>query len=169
MTGYRSWATRALYLLLAIFLQAGSCLATGEITGEVRWVYDGDTLEVAGAGKVRLLGIDVPEREESDRDRFLRDQGVPSERLRAVAAAALRFNIDTVKGKKVRLTFDDERRDRHGRLLAYVTLPDGRLLNRVLIEKGYAVVYRRFDFRLKDDFLAAEGEARRRQSGLWAR
>jgi endonuclease YncB( thermonuclease family) len=31
------------------------------------------------------------------------------------------------------------------------------------------VVYRRFDFRLKEEFLAAEAEARREKVGLWAR
>ncbi|MEJ2700672.1 MAG: thermonuclease family protein, partial [Desulfuromonadales bacterium] len=62
---------------------------------------------------------------------------------------------------------DHDERDRYGRLLAYVVLPDGRMLNRLLLEKGYAAVYRRFDFRLKQDFLRAEADARRRQVGLW--
>jgi micrococcal nuclease len=42
------------------------------------------------------------------------------------------------------------------------------LLNRVLVRQGLAVVYRRFSFRLKDDFLVAEDDARQAEVGLWA-
>jgi micrococcal nuclease len=93
--------------------------------------------------------------------------GVTPGRLRQVAEAALQFTIRSSKGQTVRLTFDKERRDDYGRLLAYVHLPDGRLLNRLLLEKGYAGVYRRADFRLKEDFLAAEAAAREGKRGLW--
>lgn len=141
----------------------------GEVRGQVEWIYDGDTLKVAGVGKVRLLGIDTPEREASDRDRFFVKLGGNGKRLRRIAGEALRFNIETVKGKEVRLAFDREKRDHYGRLLAYVTLPDGRLLNRLLLENGYAVVYRRYDFLRKDDFLSAEAQARREKIGIWMR
>ncbi len=156
-------------LLLLLLCLAGGCRAAGEVTGRVEWIYDGDTVKVAELGKVRLLGIDTPEHEASERDRFYLRRGISEPRLRQIAEAALQFNIATVKGKTVRLTFDAERRDRYGRLLAYLYLPDGRLLNRLLLEKGYAVVYRRFDFRLKEDFLAAEQQARRDKVGLWER
>ncbi|HEY7745333.1 MAG TPA: thermonuclease family protein [Desulfuromonadales bacterium] len=159
---------RVLFLtLLLLAVAAGT--GAGELRGRVEWIYDGDTIKVAGVGKVRLLGIDTPEREESDKDRFFIKLGGNGKTLRRIAGEALRFNIATIKGKDVRLTLDHEKRDAYGRLLAYVTLPDGRLLNRLLLEKGYAVVYRRFDFRLKEDFLAAEAEARHRKVGLWAR
>lgn len=136
--------------------------------GIVTWVYDGDTLEVARVGKVRLLGIDSPEREDSSRDRFLTERGIPATKLREISRAAKEYNIRLVKGQQVDLILDNPPRDRHGRLLAYVYLPDGRLLNRLLIEQGLAVVYRRFSFKLKEDFLAAEAEARRSATGLWA-
>jgi micrococcal nuclease len=152
-------------LLLAVATGAGA----GELRGRVEWIYDGDTIKVAGVGKVRLLGIDTPEREASDKDRFFVKLGGNGKTLRRIAGEALRFNIATVKGKEVRLTLDHEKRDAYGRLLAYVTLPDGRLLNRLLLEKGYAVVYRRYAFRLKAEFLAAEAGARRAKVGLWAK
>ena len=146
------------------------CITTaiaGELRGKVEWIYDGDTIRVAGVGKVRLLGIDTPEREASDRDRFFVKLGGNGKALRRIAGEALRFNIETVKGRDVRLTLDREQRDNYGRLLAYVTLPDGRLLNRLLLEKGYAVVYRRYDFLRKSEFLAAEEQARRAKTGIW--
>jgi len=145
---------------------ATSCLA-GELRGRVEWIYDGDTIKVTEVGKVRLLGIDTPEREASDKDRFFVRLGGNGKALRRISGEALRFNIENVKGKEVRLSLDREERDDYGRLLAYVTLPDGRLLNRILLEKGFAIVFRRYDFRRKDEFLAAEAEARRGGEGLW--
>jgi micrococcal nuclease len=161
----------AFFLLFGLLLLLGGNAAARDteagVSGRVLWVHDGDTIKVAGVGTIRLIGIDTPERQESERDRQFVKRGISSQHLRPTAAEALDFNIRSVKGKVVRLVFDSETKDRHGRTLAYVYLPDGRLLNRLLIEKGYAVVYRRFDFRLKDDFLAAEADARRRRVGLW--
>jgi micrococcal nuclease len=39
----------------------------------------------------------------------------------------------------------------------------------VLLEQGLVIVYRRFDFSLKGEFLAAESAAQRRGDGLWRR
>jgi micrococcal nuclease len=158
------WKT-ALTLLLLLLVATGT--EARQLQGKVLWIYDGDTLKVAKVGKVRLLGIDAPEHEDSPRDGYYIRQGIPRQRLRRIARKALRYNIETVKGRTVRLLTDHDERDRYGRLLAYVVLPDGRMLNRLLLEKGYAAVYRRFDFRLKQDFLRAEADARRRQVGLW--
>ena len=160
---------QTLILIGLVFSLPPAGAQSSALTGEVTWVYDGDTLELAGIGKVRLIGIDVPERKPSVRDRFLVDQGIEPARLREIHAQAIAFVIKTAKGKMVDLSLDRDTRDRHGRFLAYVVLPDGRNLNRLLLEKGLAVVYRRFDFDLKDDFLSAEAEARRRGHGLWAK
>lgn len=145
----------------------GQGAAAGTATGTVTWIYDADTFEIAPHGKVRLLGIDAPEKDASDRDRAFQKLGVARKRLRPVHGEGLAWCLHNVKGRQVTLSFDRERRDRHGRLLAYVTLPDGRLVNRLLIEEGLVVVYRRFDIARKGDFLAAEAAARRRGVGLW--
>lgn len=162
---------RSTLLLLTLLLVTALAAQAGEdaplLQGTVTWIYDGDTLEVDPFGKVRLIGIDTPEQKNSSRDHYLIRQGVSAARQRAMSQAAKQFNISEVKGRTVTLNLDQPARDRHGRLLAYVELPDGRVLNRVLIEKGYAVVYRRFSFKLKDDFLAAEALARERKVGLW--
>ena len=159
--------SRSLWLLpLLALLLAGPATAAGE-RHTVRRVYDGDTLEVAGLGKVRLLGIDTPEREDSARDDFLLRRGLQRGRLRQIDRQATEFTRRQTQGHQLRFEFDRPRRDRHGRILAYVYLPDGRLLNRLLLEAGLAVVYRRFDFTLKQDFLAAEERARHKRAGLW--
>lgn len=142
--------------------------ASEGLSGTVEWVYDGDTLKVSGIGKVRLLGIDTPEHEDSSRDRGLTRLGVPAKNLRPMAKAALQHNIALVKNRTVRLVTEAEERDRYGRLLAYAYLEDGTQLNRLLLEKGLAVVYRRFSFAHKKDFLQAEKTAREARLGLWA-
>ncbi len=154
---------------LSVVLPLSACAEepAAPLQGTVTWVYDGDTLKIDPIGKVRLIGIDSPERERSQRDSYLSKQGVSPGKQREIYHLAKKFNISQVKGRLVTLTLDEPPRDRHGRLLVYLRLPDGRLLNRVLIEQGLAVVYRRFTFRLKDDFLAAEAEAVRNKRGLW--
>lgn len=155
-------------LLLLLFL---GCADAGqeEVAGRVSWVHDGDTLKVDGIGTVRMIGIDVPETADTPRDQYLRRQGVPSPIQRQAAKKALHFVIGEAKGKTVRLRFDGDRQDRHGRTLAYVILPDGRNLNRLLLEEGLAAVYRRFDFQLKNEFLSAEKEARQEGRGMWGK
>jgi micrococcal nuclease len=157
----------SLLFLFALVLPQAVSATPPTLSGKVLWIYDGDTIKVENIGKVRLLGIDTPERKDSDRDRYYLRQDIKREHLRFIAHEALQFMIKTVKGKYVTLHTDHEPQDRHGRLLAYVYLPDGKLLNRVLVEEGYAAVYRKFSFRKKQEFLAAEKRARASQRGLW--
>ena len=120
---------------------------------------DGDTFEVRienpppGPGsseKVRLIGIDTPE------------SGEPW------AEDALRHVVSRVGTEPVYLAFDFRRRDRFDRLLAYVYLPDGTLLNADLIAAGLARVYRRdktaYFFA---QFERLETDARGRRRGVW--
>jgi micrococcal nuclease len=158
-----------LCLCLILVLPARAAEPAPVLQGMVTWIYDGDTLGIDGLGKVRLVGIDVPEQTDSSRDRYLVDRGIAAAKLRLAALAAKQFNINQVRGQLVRLEIEDPSRDSYGRLLAYVYLPDGRLLNRVLLEKGLAVVYKRFAFGMKAEFLASEAEARSSGAGLWAR
>lgn len=157
-----------LTLLVVSFLLLTAPLVAKELSGTVSWIYDGDTLQIEPLGKVRLLGIDTPESKDSERDRYyLNRYNLSRKKLRQVARQAKRFNINQTKGKRVRLLFDTAEKDQYGRLLAYLYLPDGRQLNRLLLEKGLASVFRRYDFSLKEDFLAAEATARDKQLGLW--
>ncbi|MDY0191233.1 MAG: thermonuclease family protein [Desulfuromonas sp.] len=163
--------TTIIFLLCLFFAgttaQALASAATRH--GVVTWVYDGDTIQVQGIGTVRLIGIDCPEKVESDRDwKYLKmgckDRGT----LRASSAATLKQVIKLCKGKKVQLQGGSDGTDRYGRMLAYVWLPDGRMLNRIMLQEGRAMVYRRFNFIHKDDFIEVETTARHQQRGIWA-
>jgi micrococcal nuclease len=158
-------ARRLLPLVFLLLL----CRPVGaeDLSGRVEWIYDGDTIKVVNVGKVRLIGIDAPERESSPKDSYYMRQGISRKTLRSFAARATRFNIQHAKNRVVRLESTRRKRDDYGRLLAFVYLPDGSLLNRLLVENGLAAVYRRFDFPYKESFLAAEQEAREVGKGLW--
>ena len=73
-------------------------------------------------------------------------------------------------GARVRYSLDVEARDRYGRALAYVYTANGRLLNLLLVRRGYAQPLTippndRFARR----FVAAARRARAHRLGLWAR
>ncbi len=157
----------SLFVFCFLFLPQLAGAAPTTLAGTVLWIYDGDTIKVEQIGKVRLIGIDTPEKEDSERDRYYLKQGIRRDRLRSIADEAQQFLIKKAKGQHVTLHTDLEERDRHGRLLAYVYLPDSRLINQMLLEEGLAAVYRKFEFRLKEDFLATESRARKKQIGLW--
>ena len=142
--------------------------ASPAITGKVVRIYDGDTIKVENVGKVRLLGIDTPEFESTGRDQYYLRQGISEPTLRRISLESREYVSRNIVGEIVVLTTDRETHDKYGRLLAYVHLPDGRLLNRALIEEGLAVVYRRFDFKLKTDFIKAEKSAKQMGRGLWS-
>jgi micrococcal nuclease len=122
----------------------------------VRQVIDGDTITVSGVGVVRLLGVDAPEKSGGYRE---------SEPFGDAATAFMRRLLD---GKDVTLEFDGPRKDQYNRTLAYVLLPDRRIANVEIIRAGLAETYRRFDYRRKPEFQAAERDAREARRGMWA-
>lgn len=135
---------------LGIAVATGSAICTR--------VVDGDTIIVNINGieeKVRLIGVDTPETVH------------PSKPVEYFGQEASAFTRKMCEGKKVKLEYDWERRDKYGRLLAYVYLEDGTLLNAEIIRQGYGFAYVKFPFKLLDDFRWHEREARRNKRGLW--
>jgi micrococcal nuclease len=145
-------ARRGASMLLAVLVV---CAASPADAQRVRQVFDGDTISVANVGVVRLIGVDAPEKHGSYRE---------AEPFGDAAAAYLRALL---LGKDVRLEYDGPRLDPYKRTLAYVFLADGRLANLEVIRAGWAETYRRFEFRRKPDFLAAERDAHTAQRGMW--
>jgi endonuclease YncB( thermonuclease family) len=96
--------------------------------------------------QVRLNGIDCPEK------------------TQAFGTAAKKCTSDLVFGKIV--TVESKGKDRYGRTLGLVSLPDGRSLNGELVKAGMAWWYRAYS---NDKSLEAlEAEAREAKRGLWA-
>jgi endonuclease YncB( thermonuclease family) len=117
-------------------------------TGQVVGVTDGDSIKVLRDGKaenIRLSGIDCPEKKQP------------------FGTRAKQFTSQQVFGKKV--TVREAGRDRYGRTVAEVILPDGRNLNHELLKAGMAWWFRKYS---KDTVLGdLEAEARTEQRGLW--
>ena len=72
-----------------------------------------------------------------------------------------------VEGKSVNLKFDWQRRDKYNRILAYVYLQDGTLINKTIIEEGYGHAYTKYPFKYLNEFRQAEKKAREAKKGLW--
>ncbi len=129
----------------------------GKVVTLVRAV-DGDTIEVSpavgGRTEVRLIGIDTPE--------FASECGT-----QPLAQAAENYTA-TYTGHKVALEFDVEKVDPYDRALSYVYLPNGSMLNELLVRSGYAqVATYPPNTRYEDRFLRAQEAASASARGIW--
>lgn len=120
-------------------------------TGKVVGVSDGDTIKVLNNGqqvKIRLYGIDTPEKKQS------------------FGMVAKRFTLDMVAGKTVDIEPIDI--DRYGRTVGLVRI-NGVSLNAELVRSGYAWVYDRYCKKaFCADWKGLETKARAAGIGLWA-
>lgn len=127
-------------------------------------VVDGDTLDVdhpdgkKDRTRIRLWGIDTPEM----------NFGKPQLGPQPYAAEATAMAKTLADGQTVRLELEaSEIRDRYGRLLAYIWLPDGSCLNEELVRAGLARADRRFAHPRMQQYIALEQEAKREHLGMW--
>ena len=127
---------------------------------KVAYFDDGDTIDVDMNGsreKIRFIGVDTPETHD------------PRKAVQCFGHAAAAFTKELIANQAVRLESDplSSNRDRYNRLLRYVYLPDGRLVNLEIIEQGYGFAYTSFPFTKSDKFLQTQTETRQQHRGLW--
>jgi micrococcal nuclease len=120
-------------------------------------VIDGDTIRVEFNNQietVRLIGVDTPEI-------------IPSEEC--FGREALQKAKELLEGQNVYLIPDplSSNKDKYGRLLRYVFLPNGLLVNAELIKEGFGFnyIYEPFQFMKQFDYL--EKQAKEKRLGLW--
>ena len=119
---------------------------------DVMQVVDADTFHCqyrnSDIEKIRLIGVKIPE---------------------SIGEKATEFTKSYLRRETpVNLELDEEIRDNHGRILAYVYLPGGEMLNAILLKEGYAqVATAPPNIKFKDLFLKLETEAREQGKGLW--
>jgi micrococcal nuclease len=124
-------------------------------------VIDGDTIILRSGEHVRYIGIDAPEVQRKVNDRWVHSP-------EPFAEEAKHFNEHLVMGRRLTLGFDRERRDRYGRLLAYV-YTDDLFVNAKLVEEGFArVIIIPPNTRQLELLLKLEREAVRRRRGIWS-
>ncbi|MFA5145387.1 MAG: thermonuclease family protein [Candidatus Omnitrophota bacterium] len=135
----------------------------------IKRVVDGDTLVLENGERVRLIGIDTPEMHESNKlSRDARRSGQDRKTIQKLGTRAYEFTKNLAEGKRASLEFDVEKRDRYGRLLAYVYLKDGTFLNAEIVKQGYASLMTISpNVKYSSMFLELNRQAREGHKGLW--
>jgi micrococcal nuclease len=125
-------------------------------------VIDGDTVVVRVDGvdeKVRLIGINTPETVDPRTPVQCFGQQASAEAKRMLEGQSVRLEMDASQGK----------RDKYGRLLAYVFLADGTNVNEHMVTNGFAYEYTyRAPYRYQAQFTEAQRAAQEAQEGLWS-
>lgn len=119
-------------------------------------VIDGDTFDVwtgERIERIRLVGVDTPETKD------------PRRKVQHFGKEAATFLRRALKGKTLRI--ERVGKDSFLRTLAFVYLPDGRCLNELLVQEGYAYAFLKYPFPGLDRFKRLETEARLAKKGLW--
>ena len=160
----KRYSTLILALLFSCFsllsgIHGAFSAGVGKVAGnavQVKKIYDGDTIGVVLDGrfeKIRLIGIDAPELDQRPWGRKAKEY---LESLLAVA------------NSRISLEYDIEQRDKYGRILAYIWIQDGRMLNEEMLEKGFAVLFT-FPPNVKyvDRLRAAQKKVRENKIGIW--
>jgi micrococcal nuclease len=147
--------TLRILLFLILLVSPVSTFSYAEDLATVRRVIDGDTLLLTNGEYVRLIGVDTPETKH------------PQKPVEYFGKEAYLFTKGMVEGKEVRLEYDQTRRDRYGRILAYVYLMDGTFLNAEIIKQGYGFAYTKYPFKYLEEFRQYEREAREDGRGFW--
>lgn len=134
--------------MLIIILSYPLCAIAAE-TAKVIKVIDGDTITLDNNEKVRLIGIDTPERG----DCYYKE-----------ATLSLR---NLVLNKQVTLEKDITNRDKYNRLLRYIYINDS-LINDIQVRGGYAEAYLyKPDVKYYHIFKVSEKYAKRNNLGIW--
>ena len=122
----------------------------------VRAVIDGNTIDVATLGRVRLLGIEAPRIGRGS------DTSAPLGREARQRLASL------VLHRWIRLEYEGAAKNASSHRLAYVTTEDGQFVNAVLVREGLARVAAHGPLTRLSELQRAEAEARASRSGMWA-
>lgn len=153
---------RLFVVFLLIFLSFFTCFSQDKnvFIFDVIRVIDGDTFVVDNGAekgdKVRLIGVDAPETRNSGK-----------RKIGFYGKEAKEYLTNLIAGRQVRLQFDVGKRDRYGRMLAYVYLGD-LFINAELVKRGYANVFTvPPNVKYAELFVELEREARTGRRGLW--
>lgn len=133
--------------------------------GTVTRVVDGDTLELEGREKVRLIGVNTPETVK------------PGVAPMPYGKEASNFTKKTLSGKRVFVETDVQPKDRYGRTLAYIYLQEPKsqadlekiMVNAMLLEEGYAQLMTiQPNSKYADLFVKLQRQGREAKKGMWS-
>ena len=128
-------------------------------------VIDGDELQLVDANgysaRFRMLGIKTFDSTAND----------PMDSQ--IGKTCFSYLESTALGRKAQIQLSEKVLDNKGRLLGSIYLlneegePDKQSLAEILLQRGYAVVYTRYDFPDMDKYLNIQAEAKIVKQGLW--
>lgn len=128
---------------------------------EVVRVVDGDTFIVRFEGKnvrIRLSCVDTPESVANNSSLNCEEGRIASDFVKQLLTAGTIVKIET----------DTKLYDGNDRVLAYVYLEDGTMLNRLLLEMGYAKVFNdNTNHKFTEEFFEIQDTARDEGVGFW--
>jgi len=115
-------------------------------------VYDGDTITTNNGEKIRIIGIDTPEKGEEYDDQ------------------ATEMVKDLVLNQKVNIKICENPRDRYGRTLASIFTKNGKNIAAELLKAGFAKAYylKPCGSDTKDFFAQLEKDAQEKEIGIWS-
>jgi micrococcal nuclease len=162
---------KALSLVFVLVLVSSPIYARQKTT--VTRIIDGDVIQIIYGGvekRVRLIGIDAPESRIDKK--ALKDANMNEQDIEAIvemgAEARAYVNSLIKRGNFITIEFDVKEMDRYGRLLCYVYLSNGKMLNEEIVKAGYANVKSiPPNVKFKDRFLNAFKYAQETKRGLW--
>ncbi len=154
------WFTSAVFIIIVVIIlltlrlveDIGLEKEPGERFVVVR-VIDGDTVELMGGDRLRLLAIDTPEKGE-----LFHDQA--AELLEKIAL-----------GKKARIEYGHDRRDRYGRLLGFLYVEDTLFANQTIVDSGLGCLFlfdnQELNRHQVKELLKSQRRAIEQKRGLW--
>lgn len=142
--------------LLSLLLVSSPVAAAQEVFEGPARIVDGDTLYI-GKDKVRLYGVDAPEKAQTCRN----SKGQPYD-CGKLSLAALTEHVGNAS-----LRCEVKNKDQYGRNVAACFLPRGwgakEDIGQWLVSNGHALAYRAYS----KDYIAAEDQAHAEKVGVW--
>ncbi len=141
---------------------------------EVVKIVDGDGLIVKNIitkkeEEIRLYGIDAPEIKLGDKlKQDERELHLPGSFLLILGYKSFDFLRNKIKpGRKVTLVQETSNlSDKYGRTLAYVILPNGKSINEILLENGFAKPYDKIYCEKLPIYQAMRSKSKKQKKGI---
>ena len=159
-----------LFVILSLFL---STITNAQQRTMATRVIDADTIQALYGGvekRIRLLGIDTPGSRANRKAK--KDKNMGEHDLKTIIEmgkkAKAYVNGLIKRGDSITIELGVQEMDKYGRLLGYVYLSNGKMLNEEIVKAGYAVIMTiPPNVKYKDRFLIAYQEAKEDKRGLW--
>ena len=159
-----------LFVVLSLFL---STITYAQQKTMVTRIIDGDVIQALYGGvekRIRLIGIDAPESRVNRKAKKYADMSEHDIKTIIEMGEKAKAYVNGLikRGDSITIDFDVQKWDKYGRLLGYVYLSNGKMLNEEIVKAGYAnVITIPPNVKYKDRFIGAYLEAEEDKRGLW--